>query len=135
MIPTYILHALICVSVVAFLVVVGLKRISMPTIRVVAQGSLLVSDTGSVVVDEVLPRTRALLIDPERYVDVEFDPNEPLPPPCAGSGAPDEVDWELFFEHKHGHTPHAPHTEELRLKISWDVSTPRTIIWKVSAPS
>lgn len=104
--------------------------------KVLASGMLLVTDTGEVIIDEVLPRSRALLVQPESYIVVEFDPSEPPPPPCAG-GCPDELEWELFFKHIHNHHighGHKGHEEELKLKITWQVQTARTIIWKISIP-
>lgn len=104
--------------------------------KVFAKGELLVSDCGEVVIDEIVPKSRALLVQPEAYVVVEFDPHEPPPPPCAG-GLQDECDWELFFKHihdAHGHHHHQGHEEELKLKISWRVQTARTIIWQIRVP-
>ena len=94
--------------------------------RIFAKGDLLVTDTGEVVIDEVLPRSRALLVQPEAYITVEFDPNE-APPPCAGGGE-DELDWELFLRKSHG-------DDELRLKISWTVTSARTILWQIKVPA
>ena len=106
--------------------------------KVFASGEMLVTDCGEVVIDEVLPKSRALLVQPENYIIVQFDPNEPPPPPCAG-GLPDECDWELFFKHVHDshHHHHGHHgsEEELKLKISWRVATARTIIWQILIPS
>ena len=104
--------------------------------KVFAKGEMLVTDTGEVIIDEVLPRSRALLVQPEAYITVEFDPNEPPPPPCAG-GLPDELDWELFFRHVHDahmHHHHPGSEEELKLKICWRVSTARTVIWQITVP-
>src|SRR5579885_3362871 len=69
-------------------------------LHVFAQGILHVTGEGEVVIDEVLPADKSLLKDPEAYITVQFDPNQPAPPPCPG-GLPDEVDWELFFTHVH----------------------------------
>jgi hypothetical protein len=103
--------------------------------RVFAMGSLDVTDTGEVIIDEVLPKSRAMLSDPDSFIFVEFDPAQPPPPPCAG-GLPDECDWELFFRHIHD-THLDPHekAEELKLKIEWRVSTTRTIIWQILVPA
>lgn len=107
----------------------------MAATRVFARGSLLVTDTGEVIIDEVLPRNRAMLTDPDSYIFVEFDPAEPPPPPCAG-GLPDEVDWELFFRHTHDtHLDLKKKPEELKLKIDWRVSTARTIVWQILIPA
>ncbi len=96
------------------------------TTRIFSDGELLVTGTGEVVVDEVLPRSRALLVQPEAYITVEFDLDE-APPPCAGGGE-DELDWELFLR-KNGHE------DELRLKISWSVNSARTILWQIKVPA
>jgi hypothetical protein len=104
--------------------------------KVLSKGEMLVTDTGEVVIDEVIPRSRAMLVAPENYISVEFDPNEPPPPPCAG-GLEDELDWELFMKQHHDHhvLPHHPrHEEELKLKIVWRVQTARTVIWQISVP-
>lgn len=106
--------------------------------KVLASGELLVTGNGEVVIDEVLPRTRAILVQPELYIFVEFDPNESCPPPCAGGGE-DELDWELFFkqvhpEHRH-RGRHGKEEEELRLKICWHVQTARTIVWRIKVPT
>ena len=80
---------------------------------------MTVTGRGHVTIDEPLKRSRALLVHSEEAVLVEFDPNEPPPPPCAGE-APDELKWEAV-EVRH----------QLFLRISWRVNTARTIIWKV----
>ena len=90
--------------------------------RIFSRGDLLVTGQGEVVVDEVLPRSRALLFQPEEYITVEFDPNE-VPPPCTGGGE-DELDWKLFLRK-------VRHDDELRLKISWSVNSARTILWQI----
>ena len=101
-----------------------------------ASGELLVTGCGEVVIDESLPRSRALMVQPELYIHVEFDPNEAPPPPCAG-GLLDELEWELFFKRDHGHGhSHGSHSheEELKLKITWQVNSARTIIWRIKVP-
>ena len=102
--------------------------------QVFAQGSLLVTGEDEVVIDEVLPKNKALLTNPELYITVQFDPNQPAPPPCAG-GLPDEVDWELFFKHVHdpGLVGKKP-KEELKLKILWRVQSSRMVTWSISQP-
>lgn len=107
-----------------------LKRKSANMKKVFAEGDLLVTGTGEVIIDEVLPRSRALLVSGDDYITVVFDPNDPAPPPCAG-GAEDELDWELFIRKHH----HAHAGEELKLKITWTVQTARTIKWKIEVPA
>ena len=104
--------------------------------QVFASGSLLVTGEDEVVIDEVLPPNKALVQNPEAYVIVQFDPNQPAPPPCAG-GLPDEVDWELFFQHVHdvglfGFKKNK--REQLKLKILWRVATSRTVSWQIMIP-
>ena len=94
---------------------------------------MLVVDAGNVVINEPLPRVHGLLDDPEKYIVVEFDPNEPSVPPCAGSEA-DELDWELTFKHRHDEESRAC-IDDLHLKITWRVSTARMIIWRLTQPS
>lgn len=103
--------------------------------RIVAKGDLLVVDEGSIVINEPLPEVHGLLDDPERYIVIEFDPNQPAPPPCAGDDA-DELDWELTFTHRHDtHVEPKNNVDLLRLKIMWRVSTARTIVWRMLKPS
>lgn len=124
-----------------------------PQLVIIAEGYLLVTGEGEIVIDEVLPRHRALMVTPETFISIDFDPCEPPPPPCAGTGEEDEIDWELFFK-KHDHkTKHRcrrhgeshDHSlcanpegddfkEELRLKIFWSVNSARTIKWLVKVP-
>jgi hypothetical protein len=99
--------------------------------KVFAAGELVVTDTGEVVIEETLPRSRALLVQPENYITVEFDSSEPPPPPCAGGGV-DELDWELFMHRTH-HV--GGHEEELKMKIFWSVQTARTIKWRIKVPA
>lgn len=101
------------------------------TTKIFAQGEMLVTGTGEVIIDEVLPRMRALLVQPDLYITVEFDPNEPPPPPCAG-GLPEELDWELFFRSP-SHEGRQ-HDEQLKLKIDWHVNSARTVIWSIRVP-
>lgn len=103
------------------------------TSKVIASGTLLVTDQGEVVIDEAIPKSRAMLLQPDQYVIVEFDPNEPPPPPCGGD-LPDEVDWELFFKHVHDTHLTKERAEQLHLKIEWRVSSARTVVWKVLDP-
>ena len=102
--------------------------------KIFAQGTLDVTGADEVVIDEILPQNKALLQNPEQYVSVQFDPNQPAPPPCAG-GVQDEVDWELVFKHTHqvGFFSRKP-KEQLKLKIMWQVQTSRTVIWSISQP-
>ena len=97
-----------------------------------AMGALHVTGEGEVVIDEVVPVNKALLQDPEAYITVQFDPNQPAPPPCPG-GLPDEVDWELFFQHIHdpGLIPGQPR-EQLKLKVLWRVQSDRTVLWQIN---
>jgi len=122
------------VATVAALVVrvVTSRKKDMPT--VFAGGTLLVTGENEVVIDEVLPTNKAILTNPEQYITVQFDPNQPAPPPCAG-GLPDEVDWELFFQHIHdtGLLPGQPR-EQLKLKILWRVQTSRSVVWQITTP-
>jgi len=102
--------------------------------NIFAEGELLVTSSGSAVVNEVLPRS--VLESPEIFISVEFDPDEPCPPPC-GSDSPDDLDWELFLRTVHSENPRLAkftQKEELRLKIIWTVSTARTILWKIYIP-
>jgi hypothetical protein len=101
--------------------------------RVIASGTLMVTGTGEVVIDESIPKSRAMLVQPDLYVTVQFDPSEPPPPPCAG-GLPDEVDWELFFKHIHDTHLTKEKAEQLKLKIEWRVSAARTVVWQVLDP-
>jgi hypothetical protein len=106
-----------------------IKRKSANMKKVFAEGELLVTGSGEVIIDEVLPRSRALLVSADEYISVCFDPSEPGPPPCAG-GTPDELDWELFLRKHHERRG----DEELKLKITWTVQTARTIVWKIEVP-
>lgn len=116
-----------------------------PRTRIFAEGELLVTGEGDVVIDKVLPRLRPLLVEPTVYITVEFDPCEHVPPPCAG-GQPDELDWELFFHtfhHRHhdrdhdddDRRPRGSEEEELKLRILWSVSTARKVLWKIRIPT
>lgn len=100
--------------------------------QVIAEGSMLVVDAGNVVINEPLPKVHGLLDDPEKYVVVEFDPDEPCAPPCAG-GEADELDWELTFKHRHEEET-GDCADDLHLKITWRVSSARTIIWRLFEP-
>ena len=101
------------------------------TMKIFAEGEMLVTGTGEVIIDEVLPRMRALLVQPDAYITVEFDPKELPCPPCVGDGS-EELDWELFFRHAHDHKK--SQDEELKLKITWKVNSARTVIWSVLVP-
>jgi len=103
--------------------------------KVYAHGEILVTKTGDIIIDEVLPRHRALLAQPEVYVTVEFDPKDPGPAPCDHCGE-DELEWELFFKSskENGHMFPSINNEELRLKIMWNVHAPRTVLWSVRVP-
>lgn len=101
--------------------------------KVIASGTLLVTGQGEVVIDEAIPKSRAMLVQPDLYVSVGFDPNDPAPPPCVG-GLPDECDWELFFRHIHDTHLTKEKAEELHLKIEWRVATSRTVVWQVLDP-
>jgi hypothetical protein len=102
--------------------------------KIFAKGELFVTRSGEVIVDEILPKSRALLVQPDSYISVEFDPNQPPPPPCAG-GLIDELDWELFVRRVEGSHHFGRPEEELRLKICWQVQTARTILWSIRVPS
>lgn len=106
-----------------------------PKTTVFAQGSLLVTGDGSLVIDEIIPSNRAILANPDAYVVVQFDPTVPPPPPCANT-LPDEVDWELFFTHVHDThlNPNEP-AEQLKLKIEWRCATSRTVVWQILVPA
>lgn len=93
-------------------------------------GELLVTGTGEVIIDEVMPESPELLRHPQRYITVEFDQDAPAPPPCAGGhhGA-DELRWELIIVRSPRHSG-----EELRLRIDWNVNNARTIKWSVTPP-
>jgi hypothetical protein len=100
---------------------------------VYASGTLQVTGEDEVVIDETLPQNKALLENPEAYIVVQFDPSQPAPPPCAG-GLPDEVDWELFYQHVHdvGMFGFKKNKRDvLKLKILWRVQSSRTIIWQI----
>lgn len=106
--------------------------------KIYAAGELLVTGHGEVVIDEVVPKSRALLVHPTQFIHVKFDPQEQLPPPCAGDVSPDEVHWDLFLLPMNhgggGHHGHHGTEEELRLKIKWKVQTARTILWEIHVP-
>lgn len=104
------------------------KKIMSTQSTPILSGSLLVTGEGEVIVDDTMPLSPELLRNPTKYVTVEFDPNEPAPPPCAGSGEPDELWWELIIV-RHHHFG-----EELKLRIEWFVNSSRTIIWSVKKP-
>lgn len=113
----------------------NVKQGTTATTKVIASGSLMVTGNGSVVIDEALPASRSLLNNPDSYINVEFDYNEPAPPPCTGA-LPDEVDWELFFKHVHDtHLNPNEKKEVLQLKLEWRVATSRTVVWSVRVPS
>jgi hypothetical protein len=124
------LVALVCITVGLF---AARRRHTPPFPQILAQGSMLVVDAGNVIINEPLPRVPGLLDDPERYVTVEFDPNEPSVPPCAGSES-DELDWELAFKHRHD-AETGDCIDDLHLKITWQVSTARTINWRLTQPA
>jgi|SRR5579885_998809 len=112
--------------------VVASRKKVMP--HVFAQGILHVTGEGEVVIDEVLPADKSLLKDPEAYITVQFDPNQPAPPPCPG-GLPDEVDWELFFTHVHDVGLHrGKKREQLKLKVLWRVQSDRAVLWTIMTP-
>lgn len=124
------LIAVVCITVGLFL---SRHRHTPPLPQVLAEGSLLVVDAGNVVINEPLQHIHGLLDDPEKYVTVEFDPNEPSVPPCAGSEA-DDLDWELTFKHRHDEDS-GECIDDLHLKITWQVSSARTIIWHFTKPA
>ena len=94
---------------------------------------MFVTGEGEIIVNEVLPRIRALLTNPDAYITVEFVDDEVIVP-CAVC-APEELDWELFFN-KMGHDTHSQKAqdEHLKLKIRWRVNCGRTIIWNITVP-
>ena len=105
--------------------------------KIFTAGGLLVTGTGDFIIEEVIPKTRAMLVHPHRFVRVCFDPDEPAPPPCAGCSS-DELAWEMFFHpvpRHHHQRDHVEPEEELRLRIKWRVSTARTILWEIISPS
>ena len=71
------------VGIIGAEVYVSLKGKRSAMKKVFAEGELLVTGKGEVIIDEVLPRSRAMLVAPDEYIIVEFDPNEPAPPPCG----------------------------------------------------
>jgi len=96
---------------------------------VIASGTLLVTGTGDVVLDEDLSKFRKrLLKHPQRHIFVQFDDSDPGPAPCT-SGPPDSVTWSLLFEHSHDELSHCKNC--LKLKLSWTVASSRTISWRV----
>jgi hypothetical protein len=102
--------------------------------RIFTDGRLLVTGEGQVNIEEMVPKSRALLVHPADYVSVCFDPHDHHPPPCGHHRMVDEVDWELYMHHVR--EPRANHPEEeLRLRIRWKVSTPRTVIWQIKIPT
>lgn len=104
---------------------------TVPRKRVLASSQMTVTDTGEVSIDQVLPKNKDVLLDPDAYIVVQFDPNDPPPPPCAG-GLADEVDWSLHFVHVHDtHLDPKAKAEQLRLNIRWRVSAARTIVWQI----
>jgi len=117
------------------------KMSTMPTAtKLFSTGTVLVTGTGEIVIDEVLPSNKAMLENPDVYITVEFDPTAPAPPPCAG-GLLDECDWTLFFRHIHDtrldtrvKLDPTHRVEELKLKIEWNVSSARTLIWTIRVP-
>lgn len=100
--------------------------------KIFTSGELLVVDKGEVTIDEIVPKSRALLVRPGDFIHVEFDPSEPECPPCAGGDMIDEIRWELIMSPVMHHHHHAE--EQLRLRIKWRVSTARTILWKIKIP-
>lgn len=99
--------------------------------KIVAEGNLLVVDVGNVVISEPLVKLHGLFDDPDKYVVVEFDPSEPVCVPCAGNSSDDDLlDWELTFKHSHDQES-GDCVDKLHLKIMWDVSSPRTIVWRL----
>jgi len=108
---------------------------SKPATRLFASGTVLVTGSGELIIDEVLPAIKTILENPDIYIVIEFDPNAPAPPPCAG-GLPDECDWTLCFKHVHDDThidPKQRH-EELKLKIEWRVAAARFLTWRIYFP-
>lgn len=94
---------------------------------VAAQGTLLVTGSGNVVVDKTLLTDHRLLQDPERFIVVEFDPLVPVPPPCAHDNE-DSVDWELIYQPHHNVID-----GKLQLKVIWHVNGSRHVVWTVYA--
>lgn len=91
--------------------------------KVLLEGELLVTGTGEIIIEECLKPSRALSTCAFDVINVKFV-GEPQCPPCAPFG-PDELKWNVFARKKrHG-------SEELFLRISWQVSSSRTIAWRV----
>jgi len=124
------LIVLVCIAVGLFST---RRRPTPPLPQIIAEGNILVVDAGNVVINEPLQHVPGLLDDPEKYVVVEFDPNEPSVPPCAGSEA-DELNWELTFKHRHEEET-GRCIDDLHLKITWQVSSARTINWRLTKPA
>lgn len=104
--------------------------------RILARGQLLVVDTGSIVINEPLPKMPGMFDNIEKYVVVEFDSSEPVSPPCSGGCVDvDQLNWELTYKHRHDARATPPGVDTLRLKIMWQVSTARTIVWKLFEPA
>jgi len=88
--------------------------------RVLAEGDMLVTGRGEIVLDETIP------YDPELTVSVDFD--EEQIPPCVGVSDHDVLDWEMALTH------HAGHGDVFKLKINWHVSSARVVSWRVTSP-
>lgn len=87
--------------------------------KVLLEGELFVTGNGEIVIEEVLP---ASFSRREEAIHVEFV-GDPECPPCAPI-VPDQLRGEVFERHHCG-------VEEIFLKITWNVSGSRTIVWRV----
>lgn len=93
-----------------------------PDLKVVAQGELLVTGHGEVVLAEHIHRSRAALVHSDEAVEVVFKPEEHHHhPPCAPTTI-DVLEWEVIERDD---------CRDLFLKIKWSVSTARTVLWYV----
>jgi hypothetical protein len=104
-------------------------------LKIAASGHIVAAGSGSIVIEEHLPMFSGMLENPDRYFNVEFDPHEAPRPPCAGGDEEDTVEWELVFKHRHKKYDQKPGADTLQLKISWRVSSVRSIIWRTFEPA
>lgn len=74
-------------------------------------GEMLISGKGEIILGKQLPSRHS--------INVAFKP-QPVPP-CQGHNKPDHLHWLVVIK-KHGYY----------LKLEWNVSSTRTILWTVS---